>query len=182
MTILPDMKSICFLISLCCGLTAYSQQNQCCTIIDISKEAGTFTIRDIRSGRIQTFKPEALEGAELKVGDSVGALFDSMKVVAVNGTARTYQLLDASAGDSCCIIVKVDTIEDAPVVKITAKNNSTGENIYFNVPKPLASSLNGGETVFTQASHGYAMIATQSDSTRRRLFGFPLLQEKPGQR
>lgn len=172
------MRTIFFLLSLCCGIAAYSQKNQCCTIIDISKEAGMFTIRDINSGRMQTFKPEALEGAELKVGDSVGAMFDSMKVVAVNGTTRAYRLLDASAGDSCCIIVRVDTVEDAPVVKITAKNNSTGEHIYFNVPKPMAASLDIGRIVFTQASHGYAMIATQSDSTTRRLFGFPLLEEK----
>ena len=175
------MRVIFFLLSLSCGITAYSQKNQCCTIIDISKVAGTFTIRDINSGRIQTFKPGALEGAELKVGDSVGAMFDSMKVVAVNGTARAYRLLDAPAGDSCCIIVKVDTVEDAPFVKITAKNNSAGENIYFNVPKPMAASLDTGRIVFTQASHGYAMIAIQSDSTTRRLFGFPLLQEKPKQ-
>lgn len=158
---------------------AYSQKGESCVIIDVSKETGTFTIRDVKSGRIQTFKPDALEGAELKVGDSIRATFDSMTVVAVNGNARTYKLLEAQPGDSCCIIMKVDTVEDTSVVRITARNKTTGGNIYFNVPKPFASSVDSGWVVFTQPTHGYALIAAQGDSTSRRLFGFPLLQEKP---
>lgn len=172
------MRTILILHILLSGLMAYSQKNQSCVIIDVSKEAGTFTIREVRSGRMQTFKPDALDGAELKVGDSIRAAFDSMKVVAVNGTARTYRLLDAQAGDSCCIVVSVGAAEDSSVARITAKNNTTGGYIYFNVPKPLAASLDTGRIVFTQPTHGYAMIATQGDSTSRRLFGFPLLQEK----
>jgi hypothetical protein len=149
-----------------------------CTIIDMAKEEGTFTIRDNHSGRIQLFKPDALEGAELKVGDSVDALFDSKKITSVKGITRSYDLLDAANGDSCCIIMELDSILNESSWRITAKNNTTGENIHFIVPKSLAARLSAGNVVYTQPSHGYAMIAAvQSDTTGRFLFGFPLLQE-----
>ena len=150
---------------------------QCCTIIDVAKEAGTFTIRDIKSGRIQLFKPGALEGAELKVGDSVDARFESMKTISIKGIAKTYELLDASYGDSCCIITSMDTILPDSVFRVTAKNISSGQNIYFHAPATLRPAIDSGVTVFTQASHGYAMIATRVDSTHKMLFGFPLLQD-----
>lgn len=154
---------------------------QCCTIIDVTKEAGTFTIRDGNTGRIQVFKPDALEGAELKVGDSIHALFDTMKVVSVKGVARKYDLTDPVYGDSCCTIFRLDSIPGDSLMKVTAKNKTTGESIYFNVPGMLAAKLDSGEIVFTKPSHGYAMIAPmQKDSSRKLLLGFPLLQETTG--
>jgi hypothetical protein len=128
---------------------------------------------------MQVFKPDALEGAELKVGDSVHVIFDTMKVVSVKGVAREYELLDPAYGDSCCTILKLDSITGDSAMKVTAKNISTGESIHFNVPASLAARLNAGGIVFTKPSHGYAMIAPmQKDSSSRKLlFGFPLLQE-----
>jgi len=144
----------------------------------MSREAGTFTIRDNQSGRIHLFKPDALEGAELKVGDTVDAIFDTKKITAVKGVAKSYDLMDAMNGDSCCVILKLDSLQDEPSWRITAKNNTTGENIQFNVPKSIAARLNTGGVVLTQPSHGYAMISwAQSDTSARFLFGFPLLQE-----
>lgn len=159
------------------GSFGQNAKPQCCTIIDMSKEKGTFTIRDIKSGRIQLFKPDALDGAELKIGDTVDAKFELMKTVSVKGASKSYDLLDASYGDSCCIIIKMDTILPDSVFKVTAKNISSGQHIYFNAPFALRPAVDSGVKVFTQASHGYAMIASKADSTRTMLFGFPLLQE-----
>jgi hypothetical protein len=163
---------------------AFSQKvsEPCCTIIDVQKEAGTFTIRDKGTGRIQLFKPDALEGAELKVGDTIDADFDLKRITSVKGITRSYELLDASPLDSCCVILKIDTAENSNSL-VTARNNSTGEKIRFSLPKMLASRLTEGNMVFTQPSHGYAMIIgkMEDDTTKTFLFGFPLLQESDGQ-
>ena len=160
-------------------LFAQNTKEPCCTIIDMSKEQGIFTIRDSRTGRMQTFKPDVLEGAELKIGDTVDAVFDTKKITSVKGTSRSYDLMDAPNGNDSCVILKMDSILNEPSWRITAKNNTTGENIHFNVPKTLAARLSPGNFVYTQPTHGYAMIsAALSDSTTNKLlFGFPLLQE-----
>lgn len=174
------MKQFLLFSALTVSVNLYSQKadKACCTIIDMAAEAGTFTIRDINTGRIVLFKPDALEGAELKVGDSVNALFDTRKITAVKGVTRSYDLMNAPGGDSSCVILKLDSLVNEPSWKITAKNNSTGENIHFNVPKTLAARLTPGGIVYTQPTHGYAMIvAAQTDTTEKQLYGFPLLQE-----
>jgi hypothetical protein len=174
------MKQLLLVTALIISANLYSQKAEkpCCTIIDIVKEAGTFTIRDVTSGRIVLFRPDALEGAELKVGDTVDALFDARKITSVKGVARSYDLMNAERVDSCCVILKLDSVASEESWKVTAKNNSTGENIHFNVPKSLAAKLSAGGIVYMQPSHGYAMIAAaQTDTTEKQLFGFPLLQE-----
>lgn len=175
------MKQFLLFSALIIAVNSYSQKGDrhCCTIIDMSKEAGTFTIREINTGRIASFKPDALEGAELKVGDTIGAMFDARRVTSVKDTAITYDLMEAAVGDSCCMVMKLDSSLNEMSWRITAKNKSTGENIYFNVPRPLAARLSAGSIVYTQRSHGYAMIAAaDADTTRKQLYGFPLLQEK----
>ena len=174
------MKKLLLVAALLGSLNLLSQNAKvpCCTIIDMAKEEGTFTIRDNQSGRIHLFKPDALEGAELKVGDTVDAVFDTKKVTSVKGIAKSYDLMEAVNGDTCCVILKLDSLSNEPSWRITAKNNTTGENIQFNVPKSIAARLNTGGVVFTQPSHGYAMISwAQSDTSARFLLGFPLLQE-----
>lgn len=146
----------------------------------MEKEAGTVTIRDSKTGRIHLFKPEALEGAELKIGDTVDAVLDLKKVSSVKGAPRSYELLDPIYGDSCCVVLKLDSLQEEKQLQVTARNNTTGEKIYFNIPKEMASALSEGSIVFTKPTHGYAMITTsQSDTTQRLLFGFPLLAQKP---
>lgn len=175
-----DMKKLLFISILLVSGNLFSQNAKvpCCTIIDMARETGTFTIRDNHSGRIQLFKPDALEGAELKVGDTIDALFDTRKVTAIKGIAKSYDLQDAVKGDSCCVILKLDSLINESSWRITARNNITGENIQFEVPKPIAAKLNTGGVVYTQPSHGYAMISwAQSDTSATFLFGFPLLQE-----
>lgn len=157
----------------------YSQTSAkpCCTIIDLSKEDVTFTIRDRITGRIQQFKPDALEGAELKVGDSVDVVYDAKKIISIKGNEKSYQLLDAPLNDSCCVVMKVDSASTDSLFTVVAKNSSTGENIHFKVPALFASQIKNGEIIFTRPSHGYAMIATaESDTTKKVLYGFPLLQ------
>jgi hypothetical protein len=145
----------------------------------MAKEAGTFTIRDVNNGKIALFKPDALDGAELRIGDTVNGRFDERKITSVKGNPKSYELMDAAKGDSCCVILKLDSIANEMFWHITAKNNSTGENIQFNVPKSLAERLTAGNIVYTQPSHGYAMIsAAEADTAKRQLYGFPLLQEK----
>lgn len=144
----------------------------------MARETGTFTIRDQSSGRIQLFKPDALEGAELKVGDSVDVKFDSMKVTSVKGVARSYDMLNPVFGDSCCVVTKLDTLLKDSAFRITARNISSGESIYFNIPPSLRPVLDSGAVVYTYSSHGYATIVNRSDSTRVRIYGFPLL-DKP---
>jgi hypothetical protein len=175
------MKQFLLFGALIFSLNSYPQNaaRHCCTIIDMAKEAGTFTIREINSGRIALFKPDALEGAELKVGDTIDAMFGERKVASVKDTARSYELLDAATGDSCCVILNLDSTLNDTLWRITAKNNTTGEDIQFNVPKSLAARLSAGNIVYTQPSHGYAMITTdETDSAKKQLYGFPLLQEK----
>ena len=175
------MKTLLLIGGLVTSLNLFSQQAKvpCCTIVDLAKEEGIFTIRDSHTGRMQTFKPDALEGAELKIGDTVDAVFDTKKITSVKGTSRSYDLMDAPNGNDSCVILKMDSILNEPSWRITAKNNTTGENIHFNVPKTLAARLSPGNFVYTQPTHGYAMIsAALSDSTTNKfLFGFPLLQE-----
>lgn len=157
-----------------------SQMNAaaCCTIIDVSNEEGTFTIRDIHTGRIEEFKPDALERAELKVGDTVDAVYDTKTITRVKGTAKSYKLLQPPFADSCCVILKVDSAVNDSLYTITAKNNITGANFHFKVPRPMATQLNSGEYVFTRPTHGYAMIALPPADTAstKLLFGFPMLQ------
>src|SRR5215218_10019136 len=104
------MKHLFIFPAMFFSVSLFSQKpdTPCCTIIDMVKEAGTFTIRDINTGKIKLFKPDALEGAELKVGDTVAAVFDKNKTIAVKGISKSYELLDAVNGDSCCVILKVD--------------------------------------------------------------------------
>ena len=94
------MKTLSILPALLFAVATFAQL-PCCTIIDLSSESGTFTIRHLETGRISLFKPHALEGAALKVGDSVDAKFDTRKVIAVKGIGRSYDMLEASPGDSC---------------------------------------------------------------------------------
>ena len=157
---------------------AFAQKKDArCTIIDMSKDEGTFTIRDRSSGRIQVFKPDALEGAELKVGDTVDVLFDLKKVTSVKGSEKSYDLLDPAFADSCCTVIKIDSVDKDSLFTVTARNNTTGENFNFRIPAVLASQMKDGALVFTKPSHGYAMIiAAEADTTRRALYGFPLLQ------
>jgi len=174
------MKQFLVIGALIVSTGAYSQKSDksCCTIIDMAKDAGTFTIRDVNTGKIALFKPDALDGAELKVGDTVDVKFDERKITSVKGYAKSYELLDAANGDSCCIILKLDSTVNETSWRITAKNNGTGENIQFNVPKSLAARLSAGNIVYTQASHGYAMIAAaETDTAKKQIYGFPLLQE-----
>ena len=174
------MKQILLLIAIMISANVYSQKagKQRCTIIDMAKDSGIFTIRDFTSGKIASFKPDALEGAELKVGDTIDVNFDERKITSVKGATKSYGLIDASNGDSCCVILKLDSTVNDTLWHIVAKNNSTGEKIQFNVPKSLAARLNAGSVVFTKPSHGYAMIsAAEADTAKRQLYGFPLLQE-----
>jgi hypothetical protein len=174
------MKQLILLLTLLVSANLFSQNTKepCCTIIDMLKEEGIFTIRDSRTGRIQTFKPDVLEGAELKIGDTVDAVFDTKKITSVKGASRSYDLMDAPVGDSCCVILKMDSVLNEPSWRITAKNNSTGENIHFNIPKNLAARLDTGYLVYSQSSHGYALIsAALTDTTQKYVYGFPLLQE-----
>jgi hypothetical protein len=175
------MKQFLFFTALMVSGNLYSQKadRPCCTIIDLAKDAGTFTIRDANTGKIALFKPDALEGAELKVGDTVDVKFDERKITAVKGTAKSYDLIDAVNGDSCCVILTLDSTVNEFLWRITAKNNSTGQNIQFNVPKSLAARLTAGNIVYTQPTHGYAMIAMAVvDTAGKQLYGFPLLEEK----
>lgn len=174
------MKKVVFFAGLLASLNLFSQgpKEPCCTIIDMAKDEGIFTIRDSRTGRIQSFKPDVLEGAELKIGDTVDAVFDTKKITAVKGTLRSYDLMDVANGDSCCVILKMDSVLSEPSWRVTAKNNTTGENIHFNVPKSLAARLSAGYLVYSQSSHGYALIsAALTDTTEKCLYGFPLLQD-----
>jgi hypothetical protein len=174
------MKQFLLFGALIFSASLYSQKpvTPCCTIIDMAKEAGTFTIRDVNTGKIALFKPDALEGAELKVGDTVDVKFEERKIISVKGNAKTYDLMDASNGDSCCVILKLDSTVNEASWRIIAKNNSTGQQIQFNVPKSLAARLNAGNIVYTQPTHGYAMISpANADSAKKELYGFPLLQE-----
>ena len=166
------------LIILLSAQIAFSQKREpCCTIIDMSKDEGTCTIRDRSTGRIQVFKPDALEGAELKVGDTVDVVFDLKKVTSVKGTEKSYDLLDPAVADSCCTVMKIDSIDKDSLYTVTARNNTTGENIHFRIPAILASQMRDGGLVFTKPSHGYAMImAAEADTTKKALYGFPLLQ------
>jgi hypothetical protein len=176
-----NMKHLSLITALLFSTSLFSQKlnHPCCTIIDMAKEEGTFTIRDINTGNIKLFKPDALEGAALKVGDTVDVMYDTKKVTAVNGISKSYDLLDAANGDSCCVILKMDSLMNEPSWKITAKNKTTGENIQFNVPKSLAARLTTGSIVYTQPTHGYAMIAASlSDTAQKNLYGFPFLQEE----
>ena len=160
-----------------CAPAGAQKASPSCTVIDMSKAEGTFTIRDSRSGRIYAFKPDALEGAELKVGDSIDVSFNDMKVTAVKGTQKNYELLDAPLADSCCTVSKLDTAAADSLIVVIAKNNRTGEDILFHVPLSFGALVHEGNIVFTRPSHGYAMIVSNTDSTRRTLYGFPLLQE-----
>lgn len=175
------MKSAVLFAALLASVNLIGQTSKepCCTIIDLVKEEGVFTIRDSRTGRMQTFKPDVLEGAELKIGDTVDAVFDTKKITSVKGTSRSYDLMDAPNGNDSCVILKMDSVLNEPSWRVTAKNNTTGENIHFNVPKTLAARLSPGNFVYTQPTHGYAMIsAALSDTASNKfLFGFPLLQE-----
>lgn len=173
------MKQFLLFTVLMISANIYAQKagKPCCTIIDMAKDSGIFTIRDFNTGKIASFKPDALDGAELKVGDTIDVKFDERKITAVKGASKSYDLIDAN-GDSCCVILKLDSTVNDTSWRIIAKNNSTGERIQFNVPKMLAARLNAGKVVFTKSSHGYAMItATEADTAKKQLYGFPLLQE-----
>lgn len=177
------MKNLLFIFLMTGSINGFAQDTivPCCRVIDMEKEAGTFTIRDSRTGRISMFKPDALEGAELTIGDTVDVVYDIAKVSSVKGISRSYDLLPPVYGDSCCIVLKFDSVNNEPMIRVTAKNNVTGENIYFNLPADLGERIGEGSMVFTRPSHGYAMItaAAQTDTTQKIVYGFPMLAKKP---
>jgi hypothetical protein len=88
--------------------------------------------------------------------------------------------MNAPLTDSCCVVTKMDTVATDSVVTVVAKNKLTNEDIRFHVPLTFAVNVHEGNTVFTNPSHGYAMLLTNTDSTSKALFGFPLLEDTTG--
>lgn len=153
------------------------QADPCCSIIDFDKEKGIVTVRDKISGRISQFKPQALQAAELKVGDTVDASAATRKITFVNGIATVHEMIEPEYSVPCCSIVEMSSDPAEPCCQIvSAKNTATGESFQFRVPKNFASQLNDSSEVFTQPSHGYAMVsATALNSSEKNYYGFPIL-------
>lgn len=158
-------------------ITAQDTTFRASVIIDMHKDSGVVVIRDYQSGLIQMFRPHALEIAALNVGDTIQISAQSTHVNLVRGIKKNYPLLQPDYGLPCCTITKIAP-GDPCCYTITALNVN-GEKFSFHVPDSLAVSLNTIGKVYTQPSHGYAMIhvASKSDSTFRQLYGFPLLQQ-----
>lgn len=158
------------------SLLVYFQEpvRSCCTIIDINKDSGIVVIRDIKSGWLKSFKPAALEFAELNVGDSVDVSIPLHQVSRVKKAARVYPLMELSIGEACCKVIemKMDSTEGLVVAR-----NVEGGDLRFTVPDSLARKLVPGNDVFTSPTHGFAMfVAAGADSTKKLVYGFPLLQ------
>jgi hypothetical protein len=160
-------------------LFSQKTKESCCAIIDMDKENRTFTLRDRNTGRITVFKPDALEGADLRVGDEVNASMAERKTLSIKGAAKIYALTEPEFGDPCCMITIIEPGTGEPsVTLVTAKNISSEEQFRFNVPRSMAVRLNIGGAVFKQPTHGYAMVpASLTDTSGKYLYGFPMLQQ-----
>lgn len=158
-------------------ITAQDTAFRSSVIIDMQKDSGVVVIRDQQSGIIQMFRPHALEIAALNVGDTIQISSRSTHVNLVRGVRKNYPLLQPDYGLPCCTITKIAP-GDPCCYTITALN-VTGEKFRFHVPDSLAMRLVTTGKVYTQPSHGYAMIyaGSMGDSTFRQLYGFPLLQQ-----
>lgn len=145
-----------------------------CTIVDINEDSGLVVIRDIRSGWLKSFRPSALEFAELNIGDSVEASVLLQQVSRVRKTPRVYPLLNPFIGDPCCKVV--DLKRDSTEALVTARN-AEGGDLRFSVPDSLRRWLLVDSNVFTSPTHGFAMFvaASAADSTKKVVYGFPLL-------
>jgi hypothetical protein len=175
------MKSMTFICVLFCFAVPYSAFSQDtasrCTIIDINKDSGTVLIRDFRTGWLKLFKPEALEFAELKIGDSIEAFPTLQQVSKVKQAPRRYPLIQPTFGTPCCEVLEIRASNSMSL--ITA-SSSTGEKLRFEMPDSLSKKITPGSKLFTSPTHGYAMLMlTQgSDSTSMYVYGFPFLADE----
>lgn len=145
------------------------------TIIDMNKDSAVAVVRGHRQGWIKQFRPDALDVSELKVGDTLRVSWEIGQVSSFKGNPRRYPLLPVAVKDPCCDVVEVKAGVGG-VSEVLAKT-VTGEPLRFMVTDTLASQIFTGQKVYTQPSHGYAMLLIGRDSTRLPLYGFPLLQQ-----
>lgn len=181
------MKAALVLLLLACiqtlGLSAQKSQLDFAAIIDIDKDAGTVLIRNPTTGRINLFKPDALELAELKVGDTVHVSDSAAKISRLKGTSSQYSLTPPEYTSACCSIVSIEAAKhDQCCAVAIVKNDSTGELFKFSLFKSSDSLLKVKTPVFTRESVGYAMVAASSaeDTVSKVFYGFAILPQNTG--
>ena len=169
------IKYLIIVIIIASAKIGYSQADApCCTVIDMVKDSGTVLIRDYREGWIKRFKPDALEFASLKIGDSVYASAQLQQVSKVNGMARRYPLMQPLYRQPCCEITYI--LQGHPQFTITARK-TTGDTLQFQIPDSLATALIIGSPIYTSPSHGYAMVLAPTATPDSIFYGFPFLQQ-----
>lgn len=172
---IPLMLLSVFLFGL--ELNAQQPPSFCCTVIDIRKDSGTVIIRNHQERWISSFKPSALEFAEVAIGDSVGASIVLRQVNKLKGRATVYPLLQPYFGLPCCEVLRVD---GEGILRTITATTSGGDSIKFEAPDTLTSKMKPGSKIYTSAGHGFAMVleAAAKDSSLMLYYGFPLLAKE----
>jgi hypothetical protein len=171
-----SIKSIALLLALCAAFRGMAQDTLASrfTIIDISKDSGTVLIRSHESAWLKLFKPDALEFAGLKIGDTIEVSNTLQQVKRVKNEIRRYPLLEPYLGNPCCEVVGPEPL---PSKRIYVATNSDGGRFRFELPDTIAVMVSPGFRLFTSPTHGYAMISLPrpTDSTQHIVYGFPIL-------
>jgi len=143
----------------------------CCSVIDINKDSGIVLVRDFTKSWITAFRPNALELAGLRVGDTVDVSLEIQQVSRVKGQPRSYKLTQPRYADPCCEVLRI--LPGSSQYTITAAKTG-GDSIQFKLPDSLAAALMIGNNVYTSPTHGYAMIRAllHQDTV---FYGFPLM-------
>ena len=171
---------ICLLIltiALSFGFASAQDNLPCCTIIDINKDSSLVLIRNHETGWMKTFKPEALDLAELHVGDSIDVSVALNQVNRLKNKPRVYPLLAPKIDSVCCEVLEVQKTTEQSLVLAKSRE---GMQVRFSMPDSIASFISAGQKLYTTSSHGYAMLFVQpaADSTGVQVYGFPFLPEQ----
>ena len=133
-------------------------------------------VRGVKTGRTVQFVGTDHAGASALDKLSIG---NRVRMRAGNGTTSigsTYTIVEPVLMNACCSVVKVSA--DGNVI---AKNSSTGDSFYFNVPDPnIRASLHAGQSVATDRDGRWAFIRTTAVrglAGQQATYSFPIRRD-----
>lgn len=191
------------LVAFTSAVFAQNPGEPCCAVIGVNTKSNTVIARDNTTGRLFSFKADAMDIRSVRLKDPVTSNKDLTTVTAVNSVARKYNsepvndvrfnygepindikrttaepvngLVHINWAEPCCAITKIDNLEPCCNI-VTAKNKTTGATLQFKVPKPVLSTVKLGDPVYVEPCCAMAIVQSgyQSSGNQLNSFGYPI--------
>lgn len=189
-------------IMIACTCFAQNPVEPCCAVVGINSANNTIIARNNETGRLFSFKTDAMDIRSIRLKDPVTTSQDMSVITAINGAVRKYNsepvnnirlnysepindiktnnnpvngIVRINWAEPCCGIIQIDNQEPCCAL-VTAKNSTTGETIKFKAPKLVLGPVKMGDPVYSEPCCSMAIVQSSYQSSGNQLnsFGYPI--------